>query len=241
MKKQHYHSEIFSRNYPTLSSSQQEKIRHAKIAIVGLGGLGGSAFEALVRMGFENFIVIDCDKFEITNLNRQKLSTLNMIGMKKTDVAKKFATLINPNCKIKAIYGKIEGKNSILAAKWADIVLDCLDNPYSRVALHTACEKAGKPCVFGSASGAYGMASMFKKSNFKKVFSRLFPLGMELQEPCAAEGWKCASVIATAPNMIGILQAQLALNCLLGKNTVRAPEFVIFDGFSHPFFKISKI
>ncbi len=235
------YSEIFSRNYPTLSGAQQDKIRHAKVAVAGLGGLGGSAFEALVRMGFEDILVVDCDAFEKSNLNRQKLSTLNSIGMRKTATAKKFAKSINPNCKVRAINGKIEGKNARLAAKWADIVVDCLDNPYSRLALHEACEKAGKPCVFGSASGAYGMAAVFKKTGFKKAFSRLFAAGHGRSKPCAAEGWKCASVIATAPNIIGLAQAQLALNLVLEKPVPQARAFLVFDGFSAQLFRHARL
>ncbi|HQT44362.1 MAG TPA: ThiF family adenylyltransferase [Candidatus Micrarchaeota archaeon] len=128
-----------------------------------------------------------------------------------------------------------------MAAKWADMALDCLDNPHSRLALHEACEKAGTPCVFGSASGAYGMAAVFKKTGFRKVFSRLFPLDAGQAKPCAAEGWKCASVIATAPNIIGLVQAQLALSLVLKKPVPQAPNFLVFDGFSARLFRHARL
>ncbi|MFA5106640.1 MAG: ThiF family adenylyltransferase [Candidatus Micrarchaeia archaeon] len=239
MPRQPNYRESFSRNYPTLSKRQQEKIRRARVAVVGLGGLGGAAFETLVRLGFENLLVLDCDSVEESNLNRQRLSSLRSMGVKKAKAAAILAKSINPSCNVRSIHGKIEGKNAPIVAAWADIVLDCLDNPSSRRALHLACEKEGAPCVFGSASGAYGMASVFSKKGFAKAFSRILPAKMP--EGCTGDGWKCASVIATAPNVIGTLQAQLALNALLKKPVPRAPQFLIFDGFSPMIFRLVRI
>ena len=70
------------------------------VLLFGLGGVGGSAFEALVRMGIGKIIIVDNDVFDITNLNRQALSFRRVIGKNKVDVAKEIALEINPRCEV---------------------------------------------------------------------------------------------------------------------------------------------
>lgn len=79
------------------------KIKNSKILLVGVGGVGGFAFETLIRSGFQDITIIDKDIVEITNLNRQLVANLNTIGMPKVEVAVNTAKNINGNIKIKAI------------------------------------------------------------------------------------------------------------------------------------------
>ena len=75
-------------------------LKSKTIMVIGLGGVGGHAFEALVRSGIENIIVIDNDVIDITNLNRQALAFQNTIGRPKVEIAKQISQNINPNCQI---------------------------------------------------------------------------------------------------------------------------------------------
>ncbi len=79
------------------------KIKKANILLVGLGGVGGFALEALVRTGFSNLTIIDGDKIELSNLNRQIISNQNNLNERKAEVAKKRALSINPDLNIKAL------------------------------------------------------------------------------------------------------------------------------------------
>ncbi len=87
----------FDRNIGFLTQAQQKTLRKSKIAVLGLGGLGGTCFEVLLRCGIGSFSIVDKDTFELSNINRQIFSFHSTIGKKKTDVAEKFALDINPD------------------------------------------------------------------------------------------------------------------------------------------------
>ena len=111
-----------------LIGNKIDTLKNKTIMVIGLGGVGGHAFEALVRSGIENIIVIDCDIIEITNLNRQALAYKETIGKSKVEVAKKMAQNINPNCKIKDIklFLNKENIDSLFNIK-IDFVIDAID------------------------------------------------------------------------------------------------------------------
>ena len=87
------------------------KIKNTKILLVGVGGVGGFAYEALIRSGFQNIIIIDKDKVELSNLNRQLIANLKTINKPKVDIAKSNALNINENIKIKAIEAYLNKDN----------------------------------------------------------------------------------------------------------------------------------
>ena len=97
----------FSRNIGPISSSGQCKLGHARIAVFGLGGVGGIAAELLVRAGIGRLMAVDYDRFEPANLNRQLLATRATIGKRKTSVFAAHAKAINPKIEIKKISKKL--------------------------------------------------------------------------------------------------------------------------------------
>ena len=105
-----------------------KKIKEKNILLIGLGGVGGYAFETLVRSGIENITIVDGDTFEESNLNRQVLSLTSTINKNKTDVAESRAKEINPNIKIKKIT-KILTKENIyeINFKEYDYIIDACD------------------------------------------------------------------------------------------------------------------
>lgn len=103
-------------------------LKDKTVMLFGLGGVGGNAFESLVRSGIGKIIVIDNDTFELTNLNRQALSFRNTLDKNKVDIAKKYAENINPDCQIITIKKFID-KNNIeeLFKDKIDFVIDAID------------------------------------------------------------------------------------------------------------------
>ena len=79
--------EIATRQMPLVSKAEQEKFKNAKITVIGCGGIGGETIEMLARMGAGELVLVDEDEFDITNLNRQSLSTTETIGSKKSSIA----------------------------------------------------------------------------------------------------------------------------------------------------------
>ena len=90
--------EIFARSIGLLGEDNFNKIQDKVIAVFGLGGVGGTALEALARTGFKHFILVDFDKVDASNLNRQILYTQKDIGRNKVDAAKERVLSINPDC-----------------------------------------------------------------------------------------------------------------------------------------------
>ena len=103
------------------------KIKNLNILLIGLGGVGGSCFEALIRLGINNITVVDNDCFETSNLNRQILSNINNIGNDKTDEAIKHAKTINPDINIKGIKEFINIDNLSCLNGSYDFIIDACD------------------------------------------------------------------------------------------------------------------
>lgn len=120
---------MFERTISLIGNENFNKIKEKIVLIVGLGGVGGYAVEALVRSGIHNFILIDHDKVDITNINRQIISTNNNIGNNKVDEFKKRILEINPNCNVTIHKLFLDRNNySILDNYQIDYIIDCCDS-----------------------------------------------------------------------------------------------------------------
>ena len=94
-------NELFLRNYGVITSGEQEKLSNATVTVVGAGGVGGITLISLARMGIGNINVVDMDKFDYSNINRQMLSSISRVGQFKASCAKETLLDINPNTNIK--------------------------------------------------------------------------------------------------------------------------------------------
>lgn len=117
-----------------------ERIKKLNILLVGIGGVGGYTFESLVRCGLENITIIDYDKVDETNLNRQILTNLNNIGEFKTDVAELRALSINSNIKVNKITNFLDSSNiDTIDFNNFDYVVDACDSIDTKVLLINKC------------------------------------------------------------------------------------------------------
>ena len=133
---------MFERSLRILSLEQLDKIKNLNVLIVGLGGVGGAAFEALVRSGVGRITVIDADVFDSSNLNRQLLSNVNNIGHNKVLEASIRAESINPDILVdcKKMFLDESNINDIDFALY-DYVLDCCDSVNTKVLLIEKCKE----------------------------------------------------------------------------------------------------
>ncbi|HLD59985.1 MAG TPA: ThiF family adenylyltransferase [Candidatus Bilamarchaeaceae archaeon] len=221
------YNEKFFRNTGILSNREQFLLKKSKIAIVGLGGTGGIAFETLIRIGIQDFIIFDKDRFELTNFNRQIFADDSTLDQRKIDVAEKKAKRIN-KVKIKK-YLEFNAK----PVAECDIIIDCTDNVPTRLKVAKAARLYNIPYVFCSSSFAKGMVSIFTDKKFEEVF-QLPKKGLEKYNTCS-------SVISFAPIIAGTLAASQAVNFLLKKSFIKAPDFLFFDLFKKEPFWIKKI
>ena len=125
----------FSRMINLISEKDLLKIKNKKILLVGVGGVGASCLNELVRTGFSNITIIDNDTIDITNLNRQLITNHTNIGLKKVIVAKKYALDINPKCNINAIDIFLLKEDINNLDKDYDYIIDCCDTVTTKLDL----------------------------------------------------------------------------------------------------------
>jgi len=117
----------FSRHYGLISKAEQELLRRARIAIAGMGGVGGAQLMTLVRLGIGGFNIADPDVYEVANFNRQYGATTSSIGRSKAQVMADLAWEVNPEVELKVFEEKIEESNVDRFLDGVDLVIDGLD------------------------------------------------------------------------------------------------------------------
>ena len=145
--------ERFSRNFPALSAQEQQTLGEKHVLLLGCGGLGGFLCEYLVRLGVGEITAADPDHFEESNLNRQLLSDVSMLGRSKVLAAEARAKAINPAVRFHAVEGAFCAENAAELVTGKDLVLDGLDNAADRLLLEDACAQAGVTLVHGAIHG----------------------------------------------------------------------------------------
>lgn len=133
---------MFDRTISLIGETNYKKIKKSNILVLGIGGVGGYTVEALVRSGIENITIVDYDKIDLTNINRQIISLTNNIGNSKTDEWKKRILYINPNVKVKIINEKINEENiEDLFKDNYDFIVDACDTVIVKKLLIKKCKE----------------------------------------------------------------------------------------------------
>ena len=187
-------NEAFRRTTALIGAEAMEKLRKKRVAVFGLGGVGGHAFEALVRMGIGEFDIIDSDSFSITNLNRQLLATTDTIGQKKVEIAEKRAKSINPEVVIHAhdLFYLPEKESELVFSKF-DYVIDAIDTVEAKVGIALTCQKLGVPLISCMGCGNRMDPSKLRVADISKT--EMDPLAKIMRARCRKEGIKHLKVV----------------------------------------------
>ena len=148
--------ERYARNMRTCSLEDQAALLRARVGVVGLGGLGGTVAEVLARMGVGRLRLVDGDRFEDSNLNRQLLCTVEGLGQLKSEAARVRVGRINPSVDVTALTEFVTAENAGDVLGGCDVVVDCLDNLRTRFVVEDACRRIGCPLVSAAVAGASG-------------------------------------------------------------------------------------
>lgn len=151
------------RNIGAIGCGGQKKLLMAKAVIAGCGGLGGWITEILARCGVGRILVIDCDTFCESNLNRQLYSEEANIGSSKALAAYERIKKINSSVEAEYSTVKITESNAESLISGADVVMDGLDSNASRRIIFNACLKLGIPFIHGAIGGFYGEAALLTR------------------------------------------------------------------------------
>lgn len=133
---------MFDRTINLIGKENYQKLKNSNILVLGLGGVGGYSVEALVRSGIENITIVDFDKIDITNINRQIIAKTNNIGNTKTEEWQKRILSINPNVKVNIINEKINDNNiDIIFSNKYDFIIDACDTIIVKKLLIKKCKE----------------------------------------------------------------------------------------------------
>lgn len=131
-----------------------ESLKNKKVLLLGVGGVGGFCLEALVRSGIEDITIIDGDKIDSSNLNRQIISLSDNIGKNKVEVAKERIKTINPNCKVTAVNAFYLPENSdFIDFSEFDYVIDAIDTVTSKIDVICKCNKLNVKVISSMGTG----------------------------------------------------------------------------------------
>lgn len=197
--------ERFSRNIPAISENQQHILGKKHVLIVGCGGLGGHLVQSLVRVGVGEITAVDGDAFEESNLNRQVLSSVPVLGRDKAQTAREAALSINPRVRFHAVSGFLDLHCGDALVQGKDVVLDALDSVPSRLLLEELCAVYGVPLVHGAVHGWTAQVCVV-------------PPGSGLLKRLYAAGVKSGSktVLPMTPAFCASVQAAEAVKLLCG-------------------------
>ena len=211
----------------------QQKIKKAKILIIGMGGLGCPLITYLAASGVGYIGLIDHDKVEISNLNRQILFTNNDLKKYKVLQAKKKINKIYKNIKINTFKVKLNSKNIRSILKNYEIICDGTDNYETRYLINDFCKNNKKILISAAISGFNGHLFKF---NFKKrgpCYRCFMPESPDFENNCEANG-----IFSPVAGIMGTLQANEVLKTILSLKEDLNSNMIIFDSLKMSFRKV---
>ena len=216
----------FSRTELLLGKEGVKKLQNVKVAIFGIGGVGSYTVEALARAGIGHLIIVDYDKYDITNINRQLGATHSTIGQYKVDVMKKRILDINPNAIVEAYRpDEIEGGETSVVNSSITYVVDAIDTMTNKLELIEKCKKENVKIITATGAGnkldptKFEVADIYKTSvcpvckilrkeltnrnikDLKVVYSKEIPKKPE------TNGERTLGSVSFVPSVVGLIVA----------------------------------
>lgn len=220
---------MYERIINLIGEENFNKIKNAKVLLVGVGGVGSFAYEALIRSGFQDITIIDKDKVEITNINRQLVATLDTINKSKVEIAKGKAICINENIKIKALEEFLSKDNINALETDFDFIIDACDTLNTKLELIKFANKHNIKIISAMGVGNRVDASKIKittldKTNNDPLAKKLRKLvkenriSMKIPVVCSEEvPYKKGAVdsMVTSPGVAGLLMVNYIINDII--------------------------
>ncbi|MFC2070393.1 ThiF family adenylyltransferase [Chloroflexota bacterium] len=207
----------------------QEKLKNAKVVVAGVGGLGSPSSIYLAAAGVGTIRIIDRDKVELSNLNRQILHWDRDIGRNKVDSAIEKLTQLNKEIKIEAIEETIDEKNVFELVDGFDVIIDAMDNLETRYLLNRAAIKNQVPFIHGAVYGLEGRVMTIipgETACLRCIYRGLVPK-------------EKFPVVGVTPAVIGCIQATEAIKYIVGIGKLLTDRLLVYDGLNMKFTEFS--
>jgi sulfur-carrier protein adenylyltransferase/sulfurtransferase len=216
---------------PEVGMNGQAKLKKAKVAMIGAGGLGAPLGLYLAAAGIGRIGIVDFDVVDASNLQRQVIHGTGDIGRKKLDSAADRMRDINPNVRIDKFDTGLTSENALEILGDYDVVVDGTDNFPTRYLVNDACVLLNKPNVYGSIFRFEGQATVFAYEGgpcYRCLYSEPPPPGLV---PSCAEG----GVLGILPGIIGVIQATEAVKIILGIGETLKGRLLLYDALGMRF------
>ena len=219
---------------PDVGVAGQEKLKAARVLLIGAGGLSSPAALYLAAAGVGAIGIVDFDLVDVTNLQRQILHGTKDVGHSKLESARARIADVNPHVKVETHDARLTSANAIDILGQYDVIVDGTDNFATRYLTNDACVLLSKPNVYGSVFRFHGQASVFATKDgpcYRCLFPEPPPPGVV---PSCAEG----GVLGVLPGIIGTIQATETVKLILGVGESLAGRLLTVDTLTMQFLAV---
>ena len=228
-------AERYSRHLllPDVGMRGQRLLSESRVVLIGAGGLGSPAALYLAAAGVGSITLVDDDRVDTSNLQRQIAHTDARVGMAKTESARIALHALNPRVAIEAVTERMRASNVERIVSRHDVIIDGADNFPTRYLLDAAARRLKIPLVYGAVHRFTGQISVFDaRRDDSPCYRCLFP-----QPPTADEAPNCAEagVLGVLPGTIGLLQATEAMKLILGIGAPLVGRLLCYDALATSF------
>ncbi|HXY06210.1 MAG TPA: molybdopterin-synthase adenylyltransferase MoeB, partial [Terriglobales bacterium] len=216
---------------PEVGMEGQQKLKAARVLLIGAGGLGSPLALYLAAAGVGTLGMVDFDVVDYTNLQRQILHATADVGRKKLESARDKLKAINPFVQVRPFETRLTSQNALALFQDFDIIADGTDNFPTRYLVNDACVLTGKPNVYGSIFRFEGQASVFAAENgpcYRCLYPEPPPPGLV---PSCAEG----GVLGILPGLVGVIQATEVIKLILGTGDPLIGRLLLVDALGMKF------
>ncbi len=211
---------------PEVAMEGQQKLRSARVLVVGAGGLGSPVLSYLAAAGVGTLGIVDFDTVDFSNLQRQIIYSTADVGKPKITAAAERIRSMNPDVQVQVHETRLTSENALAILSEYDVVVDGTDNYPTRYLVNDACVMLGIPNVYGSIFRFDGQASVFCLEDgpcYRCLYREPPPPGLV---PSCAEG----GVLGVLPGIIGTIQATECIKLIIGKGSSLAGRLLVLDG-----------
>ncbi|MEE9597101.1 MAG: molybdopterin-synthase adenylyltransferase MoeB [Acidiferrobacterales bacterium] len=213
---------------PQIGIDGQQRLLRSRVLIVGMGGLGSPAAIYLAASGLGHLVLVDHDKVDLTNLQRQIAHNTDALGDDKVDSAKRTLLALNPETRITTINMRLEDDNLAGQIELADAVVDASDNFATRFAVNRLCVEKKTPLISGAVVQLEGQVTVFRPDrNDSPCYRCLYKETGEPEMRCAEFG-----VLAPVAGIIGSIQATEIIKVLLDLGETLTGRLMIVDAYT---------
>ena len=228
-------AERYSRHLllPEVGAAGQVRLGAARVVLIGAGGLGSPAALYLAAAGVGTLTLIDDDRVDKSNLQRQVLHADARVGMAKTESARQTLSGLNPRIRVELREQRLRAANVEELLRGHQVVIDGADNFPTRYLLSAACQRLELPLVYGAVHRFTGQVSVFDpRRPDSPCYRCLFP-----EPPAAEDAPNCAEagVLGVLPGIVGLLQANEAIKLILGVGAPLVGRLLCFDALATTF------